>query len=142
MLTVLVYSHNPRVRERVRLAIGRSPAAGIDDITYLDASVAGQVTRAVDEGLADLLILDGEAWPTGGMGLSRELKNGAARCPPIVVLIARRDDAWLAKWSQADAAVQHPIDPVDLIRAVVTLLGQDQAAQGTDGLVPAGQERP
>ncbi|HVE99576.1 MAG TPA: hypothetical protein VNA12_10410, partial [Mycobacteriales bacterium] len=123
MTTVLVYSHLPRVRDQVRAALGRSPAPGVDDITYLMADQAGQVIRAVEEGLADLLVVDAEAWPTGGLGLCRELKNSDIDCPPAVALIARRDDRWLAKWSQADAVLMHPVDPWELTRTAVTLLG-------------------
>ena len=122
MTTVLVYSHDPVIRDQVRVAVGRSPAAGIDDITYLMASTADEVVRAVEEKLVELLVLDGEAAPAGGLGISRELKNSVPYCPPIIVLIGRHDDRWLAKWSQADAVIMQPIDPVALERAAVALL--------------------
>jgi hypothetical protein len=38
------------------------------------------------------------------------------------VLIGRPEDAWLATWSRAEAAVPHPIDPVRLAEAVTELL--------------------
>ncbi len=122
MPTVLVYSEDPVVRDQVRTAIGRSPAPGVD-LDYLDAETHAEVIAAVDRRAVQLLVLDGEAWPTGGMGIARELKNTYADCPPIVVLIARRDDRWLAKWSQADATVMYPIDPVELTDTVVIRLG-------------------
>ena len=40
----------------------------------------------------------------------------------ILVLTGRPQDAWLATWSRADAAVPHPIDPIQLAEAVVSLL--------------------
>ncbi|MDP4962051.1 MAG: hypothetical protein NWR02_10840, partial [Mycobacterium sp.] len=43
-------------------------------------------------------------------------------CPPVLVLTGRADDAWLANWSRAEAAVPHPIDPIRLGDAVVGLL--------------------
>ena len=33
-----------------------------------------------------------------------------------MVLTGRADDAWLAKWSRAEAAVPQPIDPIRLAR--------------------------
>jgi hypothetical protein len=39
-----------------------------------------------------------------------------------VVLTGREDNAWLASWSRAEAAVPHPIDPILLGRTVLTLL--------------------
>jgi DNA-binding response OmpR family regulator len=68
-----------------------------------------------------MTILDGEAVP-GGMGLCRQLKDEILRCPPILVLIGRPDDAWLATWSRADGAVSHPVDPIRLPAAVAALL--------------------
>ncbi len=38
------------------------------------------------------------------------------------MLTGRPQDAWLATWSRADAAVPHPIDPIQLAEAVVSLL--------------------
>ena len=76
----------------------------------------------MDEGGFDLVILDGEATPAGGMGIAKQLKDEIADCPPILVLTGRADDKWLASWSRADAAVPHPIDPIRLGDAVVSLL--------------------
>ena len=84
--------------------------------------VASPGPAAVDAGGLDLLILDGEATPSGGMGLAKQLKDEVAQCPPILVLIIRVADAWLATWSRADAAVMYPVDPVRLPAAVAELL--------------------
>jgi DNA-binding response OmpR family regulator len=78
----------------------------------------------MDRGDVDLAILDGEAVPAGGMGIARQLKDEIFQCPPILVLTGRRDDAWLAAWSRADAAVPHPIDPARLAEAVIGLVTQ------------------
>jgi hypothetical protein len=50
------------------------------------------------------------------------LKDEVEKCPPILVLTGRADDAWLANWSRAEAAVSHPIDPIVLGRTVAELL--------------------
>jgi DNA-binding response OmpR family regulator len=119
---VLVYATDATVRDQVRLAIGRSPAAGVSVDRYVDTDDADEVVRLADEGVPDLLVLDGEAWPTGGLGLCRQLKNELSSPPPALVLIGRRDDRWLGEWSQADAVLMHPIDAVELARAAVSLL--------------------
>ena len=130
MAVVLVYATDQVVRDQVRLAIGRSPAAGIEDVTYLECEDGGEVVRAADEGLPDLMILDGEAWPTGGMGLSRQLEYELDRRPPTIVLIGRRDDRWLGEWSRADAVLMHPIDADELARTAVRLLTGAATAAG------------
>lgn len=120
-VSVLLYSDDPAVRQQVRMALGPRPTRELR-VDYLDCSTADAVIEAVDEGGIDLAILDGEATPTGGMGICRQLKNEVRRCPPILLLTGRRDDRWLATWSQADAAVPHPLDALELTEAVVTLL--------------------
>ena len=129
---VLVYATDPVVRDQVRLAIGRSPARGVTVDAFVDTSDADEVVRGADEGVPDLMILDGEAWPTGGLGLCRQLKNELTSPPPTIVLIGRRDDRWLGEWSQADAVLMHPIDAVELARTVVSLLSPATAATGAD----------
>ena len=84
----------------------------------------------MDEGGFDLVILDGEATPTGGMGIAKQLKDEIADCPPILVLTGRPDDAWLASWSRAEAAVPHPIDPIRLGDAVVGAAARTRAVVG------------
>ncbi|KIU14459.1 response regulator transcription factor [Mycolicibacterium llatzerense] len=121
-LTILVYSDNPNTRDQVRTALGRRIHPDLPDLTYLDVATAPVVVSSVDAGGIDLAILDGEATPAGGMGLAKQLKDEVANCPPIVVLTGRADDAWLASWSRAEAAVPHPIDPIRLGEAVVAVL--------------------
>lgn len=121
-LRVLVYSDNPRTREDVRLALGKRVHPELPELTYLDVATGPMVIRQMDQGGFDLVILDGEAAPTGGMGIAKQLKDEIADCPPILVLTGRPDDAWLARWSRAEAAVPHPIDPIRLGDAVASLL--------------------
>ena len=56
------------------------------------------------------------------MGIAKQLKDEIYQCPPLLVLTGRPQDAWLATWSRADAAVPHPIDPLLLGEAVNRLL--------------------
>ena len=121
---ILVYSNDAHVREQVRLALGKRIHPELPEVDYVDVATAPMVIRHIETADIDLAILDGEATPTGGMGLAKQLKDEIAECPPIVVLTGRRDDAWLAKWSGAEAAVALPVDPIQLADAVVGLLRQ------------------
>jgi DNA-binding response OmpR family regulator len=118
----MVYSDNPRTREQVRLALGKRVHPDLPELTYLDVATGPAVISEMDEGGFDLVILDGEATPVGGMGIAKQLKDEIEDCPPILVLTGRRDDAWLANWSRAEAAGPHPIDPIRLGEAVASLL--------------------
>ncbi len=121
-LRILVYSDNPRTREQVQLALGKRVDPDLPELSYVEVATGPMVIRLMDEGGFDLVILDGEATPTGGMGIAKQLKDEITDCPPILVLTGRPDDAWLASWSRAEAAVPHPIDPIRLGDAVVGVL--------------------
>jgi DNA-binding response OmpR family regulator len=121
-LRVLVYSDNAKTRQDVMLALGNRVHPDLPELSYIEVATGPVVIQQVDAGNVDLAILDGEATPEGGMGIAKQLKDEIAQGPPIVVLTGRRDDAWLASWSRAEAAVPHPIDPIRLSRTVLELL--------------------
>lgn len=126
-LTVLLYSSNRRTREDVRLALGRRVARDLPPVRVEEVATQPAVLTAMDRGGVDLAILDGEAVP-GGMGLCRQLKDEIRRCPPLLVLTGRPDDAWLATWARADGVVGHPVDPVRLPAVVAQLLRGSRAS--------------
>lgn len=121
-LAVLVYSDDRLVRKQVQQALGRRPAIDLPTLIYVECATEPAVIAKVDAGGFDLLILDGEATPAGGMGICRQLKDEIYRCPPILVVVGRPQDAWLATWSRADGVVAHPIDAVALATIVEKLL--------------------
>jgi DNA-binding response OmpR family regulator len=121
-LKVLVYSDDSAVRSSIKVSLGRRPSVDFGEIEMLECATQPAVIAAVDSRTFDLLILDGEATPSGGMGLCRQLKDEIFNCPPILVLVGRVDDRWLATWSRADAVVAHPIDPRAVVNACLELL--------------------
>jgi DNA-binding response OmpR family regulator len=121
-LRILVYSNNVQTREQVMRALGKRLHPDLPELSYVEVATGPMVVRMMDEGGIDLAILDGEAAPTGGLGIAKQLKDELSTCPPILVLTGRPDDAWLANWSRAEAAVPHPLDPIVLGRTVLGLL--------------------
>lgn len=119
---ILLYSDDVDARGQVRLGVGRRLGRGEPDIEWLEVATAEAVYAAVEAGELDLVILDGEADKVGGMGVARQLKEEVYDCPPVLVLTGRPQDAWLASWSNADAVISRPLDPVLLHRAVHSLL--------------------
>lgn len=119
---VLLYSDDRTVREQVRLTLGRSVAADLPDLDVFEVATQPAVLSAMDAGGYDLVILDAEATPSGGMGLCHQLKDEIADCPPVLLLVARVADAWLATWSRADGVTSYPVDPVRLPAAAAGLL--------------------
>jgi len=123
-VTVLVYSSNEATRRRIITALGPSPEAGVV-LKYVEAGRGDEVVRLCDAGGIDIAILDGEAAPTGGMGLARQLKDELDDPPPVLLVVGRRDDAWLGTWSRAEAIVSHPLDAVQIQKAVSSLIAGD-----------------
>ncbi|MEV0251412.1 hypothetical protein AB0H76_32800 [Nocardia sp. NPDC050712] len=127
-LRVLVYSNDADTRRQVTMALGKRPHPELPELDYVEVATGPVVIQRMDAGGIDLAILDGESAPTGGLGIAKQLKDEIEHCPPVLVLTGRPDDAWLANWSRAEAAVSHPIDPIALTDAVVSLLRSRAAA--------------
>lgn len=121
-LKVLVYSDDVNIRQQVIMALGKRPHPDFPELEYIEVATEPVVVKMFDAGGFDLAILDGEAVPAGGMGIAKQMKDEIYQCPPILVLTGRPQDAWLATWSRADAAVSHPIDPMLLGETVTRLL--------------------
>lgn len=121
-LRILLYSDDVTVRQQVMLALGRRPHPDLGEFTYVEVATRAVLLQQMDAGRIDLAILDGEATPAGGLGLAKQFKDELRDCPPLVVLIGRPQDTWLATWSRAEVSVAHPIDPLQLSEAVVALL--------------------
>ena len=126
-MKVVVYSHDADVRSRIRLAIGRRPAPDVPEAEVIEVATQLALIRLLDGGGAEVMVLDGEAQPAGGMGVCRQAKDEVYDCPPVLLIIGRPDDGWLATWSRADAVVSHPIDPKALAQALAGLMRQRAA---------------
>jgi DNA-binding response OmpR family regulator len=129
-LKVLVYSDDASTRRQVLLALGSRPHPDLPELEYVEVATEPVVIQQLDSGRIDLAILDGEAVPAGGLGIARQLKDEIHNCPPLLVLTGRPQDAWLATWSRADAAVPQPLDPIQLADVVVKLLRSRVPAVG------------
>jgi len=131
---IIVYSDDASVREAIVAALGKRVAADMPEHQIQEFATGPALRAFVDrkgasgEQKVSLFILDGEAVPEGGMGIARQLKDEVFNCPPVLLITGRREDAWLAAWSRAEASVIHPIDPFTLANTVADLLRTQTAA--------------
>jgi hypothetical protein len=131
---IIVYSDDASVRAAIAAALGKRVAADMPEHQIQEFATGPALRAFVDrksvsgELRANLFILDGEAVPEGGMGIARQLKDEVFNCPPVLLITGRREDAWLAAWSRAEASVIHPIDPFTLANTVADLLRTQTAA--------------
>jgi hypothetical protein len=131
---IIVYSDDASVRAAIVAALGKRVAAEMPEHQIQEFATGPALRAYVDRKSvsgdlrANLFILDGEAVPEGGMGIARQLKDEVFNCPPVLLITGRREDAWLAAWSRAEASVIHPIDPFTLANTVADLLRTQTAA--------------
>ena len=113
-------SDSSKVREEV---IASLPDAGI---TVRELNHGADVLPAVLAKTPELVVLDAQIGRMGGMAtaLDLHLEEGAGRAPhvPILMLLDRRADVFLARRSDAEGWVVKPIDALRLGRAISTLL--------------------
>ena len=126
--SIVLYSDDVTVREAVIGALGSKVSPDMAEHVIHQFATAAALRLFVDgkkvgtDSPIDLFILDGEAVPEGGIGMARQLKDEVFNCPPVMVITGRKEDAWLAAWSRAEANVFHPVDPFTLSHTVADLL--------------------
>ncbi len=124
-MKVLVVCQEPRVSASIADAL-----IGDTEIEILEVRTPQRALQQLDEvGGWDLVLADADTQPTGGFSLSRDVKARETMgqdVPPVVLLLARDQDKFLAKWSQADAFVLKPADPFDLHAVIAAVVaGED-----------------
>ena len=127
--TIVIYSDDSTTRAAMVAALGSRLPDESQDHLFQEFATGDALRAYMDSKSADLVILDGEATPEGGMGISRQLKDEVFNCPPVLLITARADDAWLATWSRADAFVLHPIDPFVFAERASALLRKSSLVQ-------------
>lgn len=127
-MKVLVVNQDPAVSVQVANAL-----LDEGEVQLLEVRTPHRALAVLDEDGAvttwDLVLADADTAPEGGFSLSREVKARARmdrEVPPVVLLIARDQDKFLAKWSEADAFVVKPADPFDLHAVVVAVVAGEQ----------------
>lgn len=120
MQTILVAAEAPWVRDLVR-ATFTGP-----DQRVLECERGQDVRRAVAELEPDLVILDLQIGNMGGVAVALDLRleAGEGRLPdtPIVLLVDRDADQFLARRADVDLVLVKPVDPGILRRQVRELL--------------------
>ena len=120
MPDVLIASDATWVRDEVEVVL-----SGMD-VTVRHVTAGTRVLPAVEESVPDLVVLDLQIGNMGGMATSLDLRleEGAGRLPhvPILMLLDRRPDVFLARRSEADGWLVKPLDPIRLRRAITALL--------------------
>jgi CheY-like chemotaxis protein len=122
---ILLVAATPHERERLRLALERLEATG-EEVQFLEADNGNDALALAEARHPDLVVVEIGVTPYGGFGLTRDLKALPELSCPVVVILERLQDEWLARWSGADALVNRPVDPFALAQVATKLLGRGQ----------------
>jgi DNA-binding response OmpR family regulator len=124
----LLVSEDPGVRELMSLAVG-SVGRRLGPLEFIEAS-NGERGVAVARGAhPDIVVADEIASRAGAFHLARDLRNASTPFPGIIViLLDRPHDAWLARWSGADAWFVKPVNPFELADRIVELQTAKESA--------------
>jgi DNA-binding response OmpR family regulator len=116
----LVISPDEEVREHLRIALQSAERRTSGRWEYLEASDGLAGLRVAWREQPDVVIADEIASRAGGFAVAKDLRGSPVPFPgAIVIVLARPEDAWLARWSGADAWIERPVDPFALADMVV-----------------------
>ena len=121
MLDVVVASDEAWVRAEVAAVLSGRPDVEVHEVT-----TGAAVLPAVHEYDPELVIVDLQIGNMGGMAACMELRleESAGRIAPVPVLMLldRRPDVFLARRAGANGWIVKPLDPIRLRKAVEALL--------------------
>jgi DNA-binding response OmpR family regulator len=117
---VLIASDSKNVRDEVRSVLGAR------DYAVREVTSGPQVVAEVLERTPDLLVCDYQIGSMGGMAITWELRleesGGRMDHVPVLLLLDRRADVFLARRSGGDGFLVKPLDPIRLRRAITAIL--------------------
>ncbi|HEV8681267.1 MAG TPA: hypothetical protein VGS09_00615 [Actinomycetota bacterium] len=128
-MKALLISPDPKVRETLRVALGALEGDGSAPWSFLGAADGLEGIRVAWRERPDVVVADEIASRAGAFAVVKDLKGAVEPFPGVVVVVlARREDEWLAKWSGADGWFVKPVDPFALADMVISLLERREAA--------------
>jgi len=126
---VLLVSPDPASRDLMALAV-RSIERRVGSPLRFRAAKNGELgIRAALRDRPEIVVADEIASRAGAFALAKALRDDAVPFTGvIVILLERKHDAWLARWSGADAWFVRPVDPFELADRVLELVTEKESA--------------
>jgi DNA-binding response OmpR family regulator len=120
---VLLVSPEAEARDLLRISIGSIERRLGGPVSFLEAQDGEQGARIGLRERPDAVVADEIASRAGAFSLARDLRGAEEPYRgPIVIVLERKHDAWLARWSGADAWLVRPVDPFELADRLVELI--------------------
>ena len=123
-MKVLLVSPDAEARDLFRIAVGSIERRLGEPVSFLEAANGEQAARVGLREHPDAVVADEIASRAGAFAMARDLRGAAEPYRgPIVIVLERKHDAWLARWSGADAWFVKPVNPFELAESVARFLG-------------------
>ena len=138
-MKVLLVSPEAEARDLLRISIGSIERRLGERVSFLEAQDGERGARIGLRERPDAVVADEIASRAGAFSLARDLRGAVEPYRgPIVIVLERKHDAWLARWSGADAWLVRPVDPFELADRLVELI---QASRALPAPRPAEQSK-
>ena len=125
-MDVLLVSQDADTRQQMALVV-RSIERRVGEELRFRAARDGELGQAAFRDRPDVIVADEIATRAGAFGLARTLRDALdPYTGVIVILLERKHDAWLARWSGADAWFVKPVDPFELADRLLELVTEKQ----------------
>jgi DNA-binding response OmpR family regulator len=117
---VLIASDAVWVHDEIRSAIPRA------DVRVQGTTSGASVRAIVGTDMPDLVVLDSQIGNMGAMAVCMDLRleesGGRLHHVPVLILLDRQPDVFLAKMAKADGWLVKPLDPIRTRKAITALL--------------------
>jgi CheY-like chemotaxis protein len=121
VIKVLLVASGQPARERLRLALERLEVTG-EAVEFLETGDGNDAVVLAEAQRPDLLVVEVGVTPYGAFGIARDVKASPRTACPVIIVVERPQDEWLARWSGADAMVSRPVDPFALAQVAGRLV--------------------
>jgi DNA-binding response OmpR family regulator len=129
---VLLVSPDERTRGLIALAVRSIERRVGSELRFRAARNGDLGLRAALRDRPEVIVADEIASRAGAFSLARSLRDDARPYGGvIVILLDRPQDAWLARWSGADAWFVKPVDPFELADRLLDLVTEQGFADAS-----------
>ncbi len=126
-MRILLVSADANARDLMRVSVGSIERRLGEPVSFIESENGEHGARIGLRERPDAVVADEIASRAGAFSLARDLRGAPDPYDgPIVILLERKHDVWLARWSGADAWFVRPIDPFELADRLVELISGRQ----------------
>jgi len=124
---ILLISADPAVREAMAVVTRSVARAQGEAPEFFESSDGVKALRLASQVHPDIVVADEITSRAGAFAVASDLKGATLPfAGRVIVFLDRKQDAWLAAWSGADAWFTKPIDPFEVAERIQSLFREGQ----------------